>query len=520
MPKSAAQVMELVKAMPRGRQAAFLAASVLLVAAVVASFAWLEKPDYELLYSNLTDQDAGLIMQKLDAEKIPYKATAEGLMVPADKVDVVRMKLAAQGLPQSGGVGFEIFDKNSFSTTNFVQRVDYKRALQGELARTIMSISGIELCRVQLVIPDNNDLVLGAQGKATASVLLKLVPGMTLSRGQVQGIVHLVASSVEGLDPANVSVVDSRGFILNAPQDGNTVLTDSQLDYERMVERQLEKRVAGILEPVVGPGNVKVRVAADIDFTKADKVEQLYDPNSQVARSQQKTDEKSTTTGAPAGIPGTASNMPGKKAAPQPGPSRMSEKKSETVNYEINETTSHIENATGIIKRLSVVALVDGTYKTAKGKTAYIPRSAQDLKTFTEMAEQAIGFDAARGDQVKVVNMPFSTEIQQELASAPKPSIWPSVLSAVKRLAPFVFVALVFLFVVRPLVKALAKPGGGGLPADSPQLTQEARRLLEQTEAKKQIGADKDASSSGIKTWAKENPKEAAFMIKNWLEEK
>ncbi|MDA8387927.1 MAG: flagellar basal-body MS-ring/collar protein FliF [Nitrospiraceae bacterium] len=517
MPKTVAQMMERIKAMPMGRQAAFLAAAALLLASVVASLVWLQRPDYELLYSNLTNQDAGLIMQKLDADKIPYKATAEGLMVPADKVDLLRLKLAAQGLPQSGGVGFEIFDKNNLGTTNFVQRIDYKRALQGELARTIMAISGIELCRVQLVIPDNSDFVTGTQGKATASVLLKLVPGISLSRGQVQGIVHLVASSVEGLDPAHVSVVDSRGYILNAPQDPNTVLTDGQLDYERMVERQLEKRVAGILEPVVGPDNVKVRVAADIDFTKVDKVEQLYDPNSQVARSEQTMDEKSTTS-APSGIPGTASNLPGKPPVPQSSSTSMSEKKNDIVNYEIDKTTSHIENATGVVRRLSVVALVDGTYKTVKGKTTYIPRSGQDLKQFADMVRQAVGFSAARGDQVKVVNMPFSTEIQQELAAAPKPSVLPAVLSAVKRLAPFVFVILVFLFVVRPLVKALARPGGG--PASLPQLSEEARKLLEQTEGKTQIGADKDVSAAGIKTWAKENPREAAYMIKNWVEEK
>ena len=521
MPKAVGQIIELVRTMPRGRQVASIAGAVLLIASIAASFAWLERPDYELLYSNLTEQDAGRIMQKLDADKIPYKATAEGLLVPADDVAKLRLKLAAEGLPRSGGVGFEIFDKNSFSTTNFVQKIDYQRALQGELTRAIMSISGVELCKVQLVIPNENDLVLGAQSKATASVLLKLVPGVTLSRGQVQGIVHLVASSVEGLDPANVTVVDSRGFILNAPEDATTVLTDGQLDYERMVEKELQRRVASILEPVVGLGNVKVRVAADIDFTKMDKVEQLYDPNSQVARSQQDTEEKSTTT-TPAGIPGTTSNLPKQKMVfSRPGSTSTSEKKNDITNYEINETTSHIENATGVIKRLSVVALVDGTYKTVKGKTIYTPRSAQDLKTFTEMARQAVGYNAARGDHVSVVNMPFSTEVQQELAGAPKPSILPTIISYVKRLAPLGFVALVFLFVIRPLVKALAKPGAGTrASAGGQSLTEEARKLLEQTEAN-QIGVDKNVSSAaGIKTWAKENPRDAAFMIKNWLEEK
>ncbi len=516
MPKFITVILEQLKGLPRSRQAAFLGGAVLLVAAIVISFTWLQKPDYELLYSNLTAEDAGLIMQKLDAQKVPYKAAAEGLMVPADKVDLLRLKLAAEGLPQSGGVGFEIFDKNSYTTTDFVQKVDYKRALQGELARTIRTISGIELCRVQLVIPDNTDFLSDKQEKPRASVLIKLSPGRTLSQGQVQGIVHLVASSVEGLEPSDVSVVDSQGYILNSPEDENIVLTSSQLDYERTVEKGIETRVAGILEPVVGPGNVKVKVAADIDFTKMDKVEETYDPDSQVARSQQSTDEKSTT-GAPGGIPGATSNLPGKPAVAAFASSGVSEKKNETVNYEISKVTSHIENATGVVSRLSVVALVDGTYKNVKGKTQYIPRSDQDLKQFEDMVKKAVGFNADRGDQVKVVNMPFSAGAEEELAAAPKPSELPVVLSVLKRLAPVIFVILVFFFVVRPLVKALARPGR---QTATPQLSEEARRLLEQAEGHKQITADKPDREPRAVSWAKENPKEAAFMIKNWIEEK
>ncbi|MDA8090837.1 MAG: flagellar basal-body MS-ring/collar protein FliF [Nitrospiraceae bacterium] len=504
-----------IKGMPGKKQASLAAAVVLVIASLVFSVSWLEKTNYSLLYSNLTDEDAGLIMQKLDAQKIPYKATAAGLMVPSDQVSILRLKLAAEGLPQNGGVGFEIFDKNNFSTTDFVQKVDYKRALQGELARTIMAISGIQMCKVQLVIPDNSDFMLEKQDKPRASVLVKLSPGMSLSRGQVMGIVHLVASSVEGLDPKDISVVDSQGYILNSQQGDNIALSGSQLEYQRTVEKQLESRVAGILAPVVGSGNVKVKVAADLDFDKIDKVEQTYDPDSQVARSERKVSEKSTS-GAPGGIPGASSNLPGKTAVAAFASQGNSEKTDDTVNYEINEVTSHIENATGVVQRLSVVALVDGTYKTVNGKKQYVPRSDADIKQFEEMVKKAVGYNAGRGDQVKVVNMPFEASYQEGPAVSPKPSIMPKIYSASTHLAPLVLILLIFFFVVRPVMKTIL---GKDEKPEQPRIPEEPLDLLDDPEAKKHLELS-GGSDAKVIEWAKENPSDAAFLIKNWLEEK
>jgi flagellar M-ring protein FliF len=508
-------LLEQVKALPRKKQAARASAVVLVIASLIFSVSWMERTNYSLLYSNLTDEDAGLIMQKLDAMKIPYKATAQGLMVPSDKVALLRLKLAAEGLPQNGGVGFEIFDKNNFSTTDFVQKVDYKRALQGELARTIRAISGIEMCRVQLTIPDNSDFLLSKQDKPRASVLLKLSPGTNLSQGQVMGIVHLVASSVEGLDPKDISVVDSQGYILNSPQDDSVALSGSQLDYERTVERQLEDRVAGILAPVVGRENVKVKVTADLDFDKIDKVEKIYDPDSQVARSERKVTEMSTS-GAPGGIPGASSNLPGKPAVAVFASRGSTQKTDDTVNYEINEVTSHIENATGIIKRLSVVALVDGTYKTVNGKKQYIPRSGADIKQFESMVKKAIGYESGRGDQVEVVNMPFEASYEGGPAVPKKPAILPQVYSASSHLAPLVLILLVFFFVVRPLMKMIMAKGG---EKPQPQIPQEIADMLEQPETQKQLELT-GSSETKVITWARENPDDAAFLIRSWLEEK
>ncbi len=515
MPPAIQALMDQMKGLPRKKQVSMAAAAVLVIAALVFSASWMGRTDFSLLYSNLSAEDAGLIMQKLDEQKIPYKATAQGLMVPSDKVSVLRLKLAAEGLPQNGGVGFEIFDKNSFSTTDFVQKVDYKRALQGELARTIRTISGIESCRVQLVIPDNSDFLMDKQEKPRASVLIKLSPGRSLSQGQVMGIVHLVASSIEGLDAKDVSVVDSQGYILNSPQDDNSMLTGTQLDYERTIEKQLEDRVTGILAPVVGQGNVKVKVAADIDFTKMDKVEETYDPDSQVARSERKVTENSNS-GAPGGIPGASSNLPGKTVVSAFSSRGNTQKTDETVNYEINKVTSHIENATGMVRRLSVVALVDGTYKTVKGVKQYVPRSDSDLKQFEDMVKQSIGFDESRGDQIKVVNMPFNSSLEQEPVQ--KPAIMPQVYSASRHLAPLALILLIFLFVVRPVMKGVfAKTK---TPEAQPQLPEELVELLEHQDPKKRLELAHSGTDNKIIVWARENPSDAAFLIKNWLEEK
>ncbi len=507
-------LIEQFKGLPRKRQAALAAALVLAIAALMFSVSWMNRTNYSLLYSNLTDEDAGLIMQKLDAQKIPYKATAQGLLVPSDKVSVLRLKLAAEGLPENGGVGFEIFDKNNFSTTDFVQKVDYKRALQGELARTIRAISGIEMCRVQLVIPDNSDFLLAKQDKPRASVLLKLSPGTALSQGQVMGIVHLVASSVEGLDPKDISVVDSQGYILSSQQDGTSALSGSQLDYERTVEKQLENRVAGILAPVVGFNNVKVKVTANIDFDKMDKVEELYDPDSQVARSERKVTENSTS-GGPGGIPGTSSNLPGKAAVAAFASQGNSQKTDDTINYEINKVTSHIENATGIVQRLSIVALVDGTYKTVNGKKQYIPRSDAEINQFEDMVKKAVGYDESRGDQVKVVNMPFEASYEQGPAVSKKPEIMPQVYTASRRLAPIVLILLIFFFVIRPVMKTILAKNG----PPQEQLPEGPVDLIERPDAKKLLELA-GGSENKVIEWAKENPNDAAFLIRNWLEEK
>ncbi len=495
-----------------------LAVFALVIAAGIMLFTWMQKADQQLLFANLSEEDAGAIIQKLNEQKIPYTTSGGGIMVPADKVHEVRLQLASQGLPQGGGVGYELFDKTSFTMTDFVQKLNYRRALQGELSRTIRSLAEVEQCRVHLAVPEKT-LFMQKEEKPKASVLLKLRPGRRLSQGQVQGIVHLVSSSVEGLDPKDVSVVNSSGEMLTSVVDENFAATGSQLEYQRNYEREMETKVIGMLEPVVGKGKVKARVAASFDFTKIEKTEEKYDPDSQVARSEQRNVEKSTgaTSG---GVPGVASNLPGKQqpAATQPATPAVSEKKNETINYEITKIVSHVISPTGEIKKLSAVVLVDGTYATGQGQAdkKYTPRTDDEVRQFEDMVKKAVGFNADRGDEVKVVNMPFEVVTPEEVAeaSAAAPSsVMPMVMTAAKYIVPLIGVVLLFLFVIKPLMNIVTAPtrSSGLQPVALPQTVAELQKALASPER---------SSQDQLIDWAKKNPKDATNLVKGWLEEK
>jgi len=505
---------EEIKNLPMKKVFALLLVIVLVVTAGILLVTWSQKADFQLLYSNLSEEDSGAIVQKLNELKIPYSTTGGGVMVPADKVYEVRLQLASQGLPQGGGVGFELFDKTSFTMTDFVQKLNYRRALQGELARTIRSLAEVEQCRVHLAVPEKS-LFMQKEERPKASVLLKLRAGRKLSPGQVQGIVHLLSSSVEGLDPKDVSVVNNSGEMLTAIVDDTFGASGGQIEYQRNFEKDLETRVISMLEPVVGKGKVKTRVAASLDFTKVEKTEEKYDPDSQVARSEQRNAEKSSS-GTSGGVPGVASNLPGRQqTVTQAGSTSSSEKKNETINYEISKTISRITGALGGIKRLSVVVLVDGTYAAPQGSTEkkYSPRTEDEVRQFEDMVKKAIGFTTERGDEVKVVNMPFEVVALEETVETAAPSpVMPLVMTGAKYLIPLVGVVLLFLFVIRPLMKTLTEA------SPRPQMMLPQQAMAEQQ--KGAIAAPERASQDQLVDWAKKNPKEAANLIKGWIEEK
>ncbi len=510
---SIADVTENIRSMPGKKKVMLAAVLFAAIASVILLVSWTQKADYQILYSNLSEEDAGSILQKLKEQKVPYKVSAGGIMVPAESVYELRLQMASQGLPQGGSVGFELFDKSNFTMTDFVQKLNYRRALQGELARTIRSLSEVDQCRVLLAVPEKT-LFAKEEERPKASVLIKLKQGRNLSQGQVQGIVHLVASSVEGLNSKDVSVVDQQGEMLTMTSGETLDMTNDQLEYQRKFEKDLENRITGILEPAVGKGKVKAKVTAALDFTKVEKTEEKYDPDSQVVRSEQKNVEKSTT-GTSGGVPGVSSNLPGKAVQKTASNHGQSEKKTEVVNYEISKTTSHVINTPGEVKRISAAILVDGIYSTPQGskEKKYTPRSEEDIKQFEDMVKNAIGFTQDRGDEVRVVNMPFETTPQEDMTE-PKKEIMPVVLTAAKYIVPLIAVALLFLFIVKPMMKTIMSAPAGQRPATNLQLPQTVADI------EKALELSGRAPNENVIDWARRNPREAANLIKNWIEEK
>lgn len=511
MPTSMPNVIDAVKAWPVRKKATGFAVIVASVALLILAFSWSQKEEYHVLFSNLSESDAGQVVQKLKDMKVPYRAEAGGIFVPADRVYDARLQLASQGLPQGGGVGFELFDKTSFGTTDFVQKLNYKRALQGELARTVMAIGAVEQCRVHLAIPEKSLFAReGEHEQPTASVLVKLRQGKTLSSAQVDGIVHLVASSVEGLNSQEITVVDAKGNVLSKPSGDVAGLSASQFDFQNSYSKDLEARIISILEPVVGKGKVRTKVSAVLDFSRIETTEEKFDPESQVVRSEQKQNEKSTTVGA-GGVPGVASNLPAKTTVTASPSQGLSEKQSQTVNYEMTKITSRTVNAPGLVKKLSAAVLVDGIYTPQQGskEMKYTPRSEEDVRRYEELVRETMGFTESRGDQIKVVNMPFEV-VREEEVLPPKTKILEMAAPAARYALPLLAVILLVVFVMRPLAQSLSASGSNlpGRPIPVAQTFAE----IENTGARKELPA-----RAQVADWARKNPTDAANVIRSWM---
>ncbi|HET7057488.1 MAG TPA: flagellar basal-body MS-ring/collar protein FliF, partial [Nitrospiraceae bacterium] len=460
--------------LPIGKRLGILVALAAGVAALVSVTLWTQQPDMQVLFANLATEDAGAIVEKLKEAKVPYELGASGasILVPSAQVHDLRLQMAGQGLPHGGGVGFEIFDRSTLGMSEFVQKLNYRRALQGELARTITQMPDVARARVHLAVPERR-LFSAEHDRPRASVVLSLRGSNALSRGQIQGIVHLVASSVEGLQPRDVTVVDGNGRLLSEGSNGGegpTRLTGSQLDYQRTLEKDLETRIQTMLERIVGNNKAVVRVSSVLDLRQVEMTEERYDPNGQVARSEQRTQEKANgSNGVSGGVPGVASNVPpGQAQEPAQTSSTNTANKNEVINYEISRTVAKIIEPTGTIKQLSVAVLVDGTYEPVKEGGAadavrkYVPRPEAEMKQIEEIVKKAMGYSADRQDQVEVVNVQFGFEGDVGAGSATAAEEAPSLL---KTYTPYIrygvgaaLFLLILVFVVRPLVTALTAP--------------------------------------------------------------
>lgn len=495
--------------------------------AFVVLIVFANRVDYKPLFASLGADDAGVIVKRLKEQKVPYRLASDGtaILVPADKVYELRLSLASEGLPQGGGVGFEIFDRKNFGVTEFVQKINYQRALQGELARTISQLGGVGEARVHLALPEKS-LFTDDQKPATASVVVRMKAGGYLRDSEVQGIVHLVAASVEGMDPGQVSVLDSRGKILSrsGPEDADGKMTASMLDTQHAYEKNLEERIQSLLDRVVGPGKSVARVTAQLDFKKVEKVEESYDPKNSAVRSEQLSSENGGATTIASGVPGVQTNLGKGAVAPVNGAGAS--KSDATRNYEVNHASTHTVVPVGALAKLSVAILVDGKYVAAAGKTGatgsarYAPLAADEMQKIETLVKSAVGFDPTRGDQVSVENLRFQDGFGVGGEDAVK--WWEN--PVVREQGQLVLLGLAFLvfllLIVRPLVRTIALPAEnvkiGSLPLDA-------------ADEKTQIGVDlqahisqlalKSATHHDLVESVKSDPYKVAQILQNWLKQ-
>lgn len=519
------KLIEQLKAFAREKPMIVAVGVAALAAAIALAVLMNQGPEYQTLYAQLSAEDSGAVIEKLKEKRVPYRVDGSAISVPADKVYETRMELAGAGLPQGGGVGFEIFDKSAFGVTDFVQKVNYKRALQGELARTITQIKEIDSARVHLAIPEKG-VFLDDQKKARASVIVKLKAGKQLTQGQVSSIVNLVANSTDNLRLEDVAVVDTSGKMWTREADGDQgiMLSATQLEYKRSIEKDYETRVQSMLEKAVGMDKVVARVAAEVDTKRVERTEERYDPDGQVVRSEQRNKEASVGAAAAVGVPGVLSNLPetARAAGAQGSPSApSSNRNSEVINYEISKVTSHVVEPVGAVKRLTVSVLVDGTYQAAAGAEAgaaksYVPRTDEELAKFTEMVKAAVGYDENRGDVISVVSAPFENGLTEaDLAPVKEPLVAPELIPVIMKYSTVALISFfVILFIVRPVMKRLTK---------EKDALEEIERSMPALNAGSELALDSGANLEAVerlKKVVRENPQQVAMVLKGWMKEK
>jgi flagellar M-ring protein FliF len=529
---------QVLSEMSMGRRLALMAAGALILGGFIALVLWINQSEYQVLYSELKQTDASAVVNKLKEMKVPYELQGNGtiIKVPKESVYETRLALASEGLPRGAGVGFEVFNEIKIGTTEFVQKINLQRALEGELARTISSFEEVEEARVHIVMP-RESLFVEDEKKPSASVVLRLRTGRSLRKSQIEGIVYLVASAVPDLTNEKITVVDARGNLLyRAEQDTKEfpgALTAAQLRYQRSVEAEIKNKVQTMLEQVVGPGRAVVRVTGDLDFTRTTSTKQVFDPDQVAVRSETRNSENTKDAGPrPAGSPDQRFNLAQRNATP-PGMEEeggsSSDRENETTNFEVSNTRTTTTGPTGVVKRLSVAVVVDGPYKettTAEGVTTrtFNPRSAEEMRQLTELVRRASGYNEDRGDEVSVVNAPFVLPGEAGVAAAMG---WQDYVSEYGRPALNLILALLFfLMVVRPLLKYLMARHKAA--QEAAEAAAAARRVGpgeelppgEEAEALEAIsGPRKLTTRDMILALFQQDPEKATSVIRAWIHE-
>lgn len=517
-----------------------IAASVALGVAIVL---WSQTPNYSLLFGDLAEKDAAEVVSALQQAGIEFKVdeNSGAVMVPTGNLQDVRMKLAGEGLPRGDSPGFALLEKEAgFGTSRALEAARFQRALEGELARTIGSISSVKSARVHLATPKQS-VFARKRKKPSASVVLNLFSGRALEKEQVEAVRHLVASSVPELEAGQVTVVDQKGKLLSGQSDlREMMLSTSQLDYTRQLEKDFRQRVEDILLPILGAENVSAQVTADVDFTVTEQTEERFNPDLPALRSEQ-INEQSGRVAATQGVPGALSNQPpvagqapeqangAAAVGGEPGAGPFNTSKRATRNYELDKTISHTRLSSGTLRRLSVAVVVDDKVALGEdGATTRVQRSPEEISRITELVKEAVGFNATRGDSVRVINATFMAPIA--LDPLPEPAIWeePWVWDLAKQTGGVLLVLMLILFVLKPTMKRLTAPPVmervnstvAGQESAEGQLEQNGHALPGGGNQFKLPGPERyENTLEAARSMVHDDPKRVAQVVRSWVSE-
>ena len=536
--------------MPMSRKLGLMVGLAAAIAVVAGGWMWGSSPDYRVLYGNISDRDGGTIIAALQQMNIPYKFADGGgaLLVPANQVHEARLRLAGQGLPRGGQVGFEVMEGQKLGTSQFQEQINYQRALEGELARSIQTLASVQSARVHLAFTKPSVFV-REQQKPSASVLLNLHAGRNLDASQVSAIVHLVSSSIADLPVSNVTVIDQNGKLLSAMGNNGLGLDPSQLKYVHDIEQGFAKRIEDIIAPIVGQPNVRAEVTADIDFSQSENIAEIYSPNQSAVRSQQTSESSGSAPSGAAGVPGALSNQPpgnpsapvsaanpapaapgsvptgqaapaatpagqtSSSGAPTPGQAAAAQnsRRDSTVNYEMDKTIRHTRLPVGAIKRLSVAVVVNHRKLTDEaGTTTTKPLAPEEVEQITNLVREVMGYNKERGDTLNVTNSAFQVT---EVETPPEVPLWkqPETIATLKDVGRYALAAGVVLFLVlgvlRPLLIRISEQP---LPAPAPEPAQAVA-------FRAQRHAGLDESLNAAKQLARQEPKLVANVVKDWV---
>lgn len=510
----------------------------MVAAIVVAGWTWTRTPTFAVLFTNISERDGGNIIAALQQMNVPFKFSESGgaILVPQQQVHELRMRLASQGLPKGGLVGFELMETQKLGMSQFIEQINFQRALEGELSRSIQSLAAVQGARVHLAIPKQTGFMRDEQ-KPSASVVLNIHPGRNLDANQVAGIAHMVASSVPHLPAANVSVIDQSGNLLSSEKTGGrgAGLDATQLKYVQEIEASTVRRIEALLAPLLGPGNFRAQVTADVDFSQSEQVAETYKPNpaQEASIRSQQVSEGAGGGAAAAGVPGALSNQPPVPATapltapPAPGTpgapgvaattaaaaaaaNAAAGRRDATTNYELDKTIRHVRQPVGAIKRLSVAVVLNHRKEVAQdGKATFKPLAAKEMTQINDLVKEAMGYNKDRGDTLNVQNSPFATG---DKVDAPETPLWKNptligwVLEGLKYLIFAGLAGYLFFGVVKPFLRKLMDRA-----AQMPSMQEEAAYAVPGGTA------NYDQKVQAARDMARQEPKVVAGVIKDWV---